>query len=386
MPPTPVTDLPPGAADLLRTAREVADDLATDAIARDQAGKPAIDETARLRDAGLLAALTPPGPGRGTQWHTACAAIREIATADGSIGEMLARHYVLTWSNHFYGSSGTPDAGEADSAHAQWLWTGAVRPVGAATDPGAPDLTLTPAPGGYELNGRRWVDTAATVADQLVVDAVCTTTGDILVVRVPRGLAGVTGEPAHDRLGQRVADAGTIVLDGVTVAPQQVVGHRPHDVESTTPRAALADPALRLALCHVGLGVIEGALAEARDLSRNSRTTRLPATDPDLLLAYGDLASHAQTAVALVDRATNAMARALHPVPHADLEEPTAFHVATAETVTAHAMLHITAGVLELADAPGLDRFWRNARVLTADHATARSLRTIGHHYLNGAA
>ncbi|MFI8952231.1 hypothetical protein ACIGO6_37840 [Streptomyces sp. NPDC053750] len=56
---------------------------------------------------------------------------------------MLARHHVHTWSSHFYGTSAKPDAGEADSARAQWLWTGAVRPVAATTDHTAPALTLT---------------------------------------------------------------------------------------------------------------------------------------------------------------------------------------------------------------------------------------------------
>ena len=32
----------------------------------------------------------------------------------------------------------------------------------------------------------------------------------------------------------------------------------------------------------------------------------------------------------------------------------------------------------------GLDRFWRNARVLTAHHPAAHRLRSIGEHYLNG--
>lgn len=68
MTPVPTT---PGSTDerrrtLLRTARDVADDLAADAIARDQAGEPPVDEADRLREAGLPAALTPPGPERGT--------------------------------------------------------------------------------------------------------------------------------------------------------------------------------------------------------------------------------------------------------------------------------------------------------------------------------
>ncbi|MFC6986831.1 hypothetical protein [Streptomyces cirratus] len=236
------------------------------------------------------------------------------------------------------------------------------------------------------LNGRRRVDTAVDAADQIVVDAACAVTGDVLIVRIPSGARGVSVQPAPGRLGQRVAGAGEIVLDRVTVTPGQVLGHRPHDEESTAPFTALAGPALRLALCHVGLGIAEGALGEARDLSRGGRAHRLPGEDPDLFLAYGELASAAQAAGAVVDRATAVMARALDTGEQLDAEEPAgiAALVATAETVTSKAALHITARVLEFADAPGLDRFWRNARVLTAQQPVAQRLRSIGEHYLNG--
>ncbi|MFD7262342.1 acyl-CoA dehydrogenase [Streptomyces sp. NPDC059874] len=372
---------------LLRTARDVADDLAADAIARDQAGLPPVDETARLREAGLLAALTPPWPGRGADWRTGCAVIRAIAAADSSVGDVLARHYVHAWSGRFYAGHHDATALEETSVREQWLWTGAVRTPAAGADTDRPDLTLRPQPRntGYVLDGRRSVDTSVAVADQIVVDAVCAVTGDALVVRIPPGARGMTIEPAHDRLGQRVAGAGDILLDRVAVTPEQVLGRRPHDEESTTPFTALAEPALRLALCHVGLGIAEGALGEARDLSRGGRAYRPPGQDPDLLLTYGELASAAQTATAVVDRATEVMAQALDTGPHLDAEEPAgvAALVATAETVTSKAALHITARVLELADAPGLDRFWRNARVLTAHRPAAHRLRSIGEHYLN---
>ncbi|MFD7628957.1 acyl-CoA dehydrogenase family protein [Streptomyces sp. NPDC059851] len=371
---------------LLRTARDVADDLAADAIARDQAGKPPTDEAARLREAGLLAALTPPGPGRGTDWRTGCAVIREISAADSSVGDVLARHYVHTWGGRFYASHDHDTGLEEESVREQWLWTGAVRTPAPHDDTDGPDLTLRPRSNGYVLNGRRSVDTAVAVADQIVVDAVCAVTGDVLVVRIPPGVRGVTVEPVHDRLGQRVAGAGEVVLDRVTVALGQVLGRRPHDEESTAPFTALAEPALRLALCHVGLGNAEGALTEARDLSRGGRAHRLPGEDPDLLLTYGELASAAQTATAVVDRATEVMAQVLDTGAQLDAEAPAgvAALVATAETVTSKAALHITTRVLELADAPGLDRFWRNARVLTAHRPVAHRLRSIGEHYLNG--
>ncbi|WP_374777548.1 acyl-CoA dehydrogenase family protein [Streptomyces sp. NBC_01310] len=371
---------------LLRTARDVADDLAADAIARDQAGRPPVDERARLREAGLLAALTPPGPGRGADWRTGCAVIREIAAADSSVGDVLARHYVHTWSGRFYASREHAATLEEASVREQWLWTGAVRTPAPDDDTEGPDLTLRPRNNGYVLNGRRSVDTAVAVADQIVVDAVCAVTGDVLVVRLTPRMHGVSIETARDRLGQRVAGAGEVVLDRVAVAPGQVLGRRPHDEESTTPFTALAEPALRLALCHVGLGIVEGALTEARDLSRGGRAYRPPGEDPDLLLTYGELASAAHTATAVVDRATEVMAQALDTGAHLDAEEPAgvAALVATAETVTSKAALHITTRVLELADAPGLDRFWRNARVLTAHRPVAHRLRSIGEHYLNG--
>ncbi|MGW6859801.1 acyl-CoA dehydrogenase [Streptomyces xanthophaeus] len=390
MPKTPSTTLRRSAEEqrraLLRTARDVADDLAADAIARDQAGEPPTDEATRLREAGLLATLTPPWPDRGADWLTGCAVIRRIASADSSVGEVLARHYVHAWSGRFYASRHHAAALEEESVREQWLWTGAIRTPEPDDDTEGPDLTLVPRDTGYVLNGCRSVDTAVGVADQIVVDALCAVTGDLLVVLVPPGARGVSIEPARGRLGQRVVGAGEVVFDRVTVPPGQVLGRRPHDEESTAPFTALAEPALRLALCHVGLGIVEGALTEARDLSRGGRAHRLPGTDPDLFLTYGELASAAQTATAVVDRATEVMAQALDTGARLDAEEPAdvAALVATAETVTSKAALHVSARVLELADAPGLDRFWRNARVLTAHRPAAHRLRSIGQHYLSG--
>lgn len=364
----------------------MADDLSADAITRDQAGKPPHDEVARLREAGLPAALTPHASDHGADWRTGCTVIRKISTADSSVGEVLARHYVHAWSGRFYASHQHATTLEEESVRERWLWTGAVRTPVPGDDTDGTDLTLRPRDTGYVLSGRRFVETAVAVADQIVLDATCPVTGDVLVVRVPSHARGMTLEPAHDRLGQRVGGAGEVVLDRVAVTPGQVLGRRPHDEESAPPFTALAEPALRLALCHVGLGIVEGALTEARDLSRGGRAYRLPGADPDLFLTYGELASAAQTATAVVDRATEVMARALDPGAQLDAEEPAGVCalVATAETVTSKAALHVTARVLELADAPGLDRFWRNARVLTAHHPAAHRLRSIGEHYLNG--
>ncbi|MFG2872504.1 acyl-CoA dehydrogenase family protein [Streptomyces sp. NPDC048338] len=391
-----------------RITRELADDLAVDALSRDRAGKAPFDELARLQEAGLPALLTPPGPdGRGADWRAACAVIREISAADSSVGELLAHHYALSWSARFFGAAAGPQAVEDRAAGERWLLAGGVdQPVGA----GGTGLTLTPVDGGHVLDGRRAFASGVAVADRLVVGARCTETGDLLVALVDPAHPAVFTDAGTDRVGQRLAGAGTVTFDRVPVAPHDLLGSLPRDEHAASPFATLAPLALRLVLVHVGLGIAEGALAEARDVSRAAQAAvphahpapdgvDYPVTggdDPYLLLAYGELATEAHAAAAVVERATDALARGL-PAEHAlgvDERADIAVLIAAAEAVTSRSAVRITTRILELvagteaADTaptgPGFDRFWRNARALTAPTSSAGRLRAIGDHYLNG--
>ncbi|MER5963612.1 acyl-CoA dehydrogenase [Streptomyces sp. NPDC002057] len=422
-----------------RVTRELADDLAVDALTRDRAGKAPFDEVARLQEAGLPALLTAPGPNRrGADWRAACAVVREISAADSSVGELLAHHYALSWSSRFFGplrdagpaqptgaartsatsrTSGAshPPAPELDArtAEERWLLAGGIEPPRNETEPG---LTLTPADsgGGWFLDGRRAFASAVTVADRFVVAARPGGTGDLLVVLVDPAGSGVFTDGGTERVGQRLAGAGTVTFDRVPVAPEDVLGVLPHDEHAVAPFTTLAPLALRLLLVQVGLGIAEGALAEARDISRadqagpgagghvggpSASDGSAPVgtgDDPYLLLAYGELATAAHAAAAVVERATDALTHGLLAGWSLGVEERAdiAVLVAAAETVTGRAAVHITTRILELVDGtagadvrgggPGFDRFWRNARALTAPTQAAHRLRDIGDHYLNG--
>ncbi|MEV0321521.1 acyl-CoA dehydrogenase family protein [Streptomyces sp. NPDC050658] len=384
-----------------RVVRELADDLAVDAELRDRAGKPPFDEVSRLREAGLPALLTPPGPdGRGGDWHTACTAVRDIAAADSSVAELLAQHHALSWSPRLFGTPEEAAALELRAHQEQWLWGGDTELPDARTGTG---LALTPVADGYVLNGRRTLTACVAVADRLVHTVRDTSTGEWVVVHLDPAHPGVSTQPAHDLLGQRLSGSGGVSYDDVPVAAHQVLGGVPVDEHEISPFTALAPLTRRLLLVQVGLGNAEGALAEARDISRalprphsapdtGGGTYAPPSADPYLLLAYGELATAVHTAGAVADRATDALARGLAagPVLGADERADMAFLVGAAEAVTADAALHVTTRVLELtADAPspaadpGLDRFWRNARTLTAHGSAAHRLRDIGEHYLN---
>lgn len=393
-----------------RVTRELTDDLAVDALARDRAGKAPFDELARLQEAGLPALLTPPSPDgrRGADWRAASAVIREISTADSSVGELLAHHYVLGWSARFFGPGGTGTAEPLERAAERegWLLAGGVEPPRSETGPEA-DLVLTPEGGGFVLEGRRLFSSGVTVADRLVVGARCTGTGDLLTVLVDPADPSVFTEPGTDRLGQRLSGAGTVAFDRTPVAADGVLGRVPRDEHDVTPYAALAPLALRLLLVQVALGITEGALAEARDVSRAAHaapphpggsgtgTAYAPrGDDPYLLLAYGELATAAHAAASVAGRATDALARGLDAGRSLGVEERAdiAVLVGAAEAVTGRTAVHVTTRVLELVGSadgprhagPGFDRFWRNARALTAHQSPAHRLRDIGDHYLNG--
>ncbi|MEV0598348.1 acyl-CoA dehydrogenase family protein [Streptomyces sp. NPDC050315] len=376
-----------------RAVRELADDLAVDANARDRAGKPPFEEVSRLREAGLPGFLAPPGPGgRGTDWGTACAAVREIAAADSSVAELLARHYVLSWGPRLFGAQQHAARVESRAARERWLWAGSTEAPGT---PAGDGLLLTPvgkrAGRKYVLNGQRALAAGAGVADRLLLSAVHADSGESVIVVVDPAFTTVCPEAPEGRLGQRLTGAATVGCEEVPVAAGQVLGTVLEDEYTVSPYTALAPLALRLVLLHVGLGNAEGALAEARDISRVS-----PDEDPYLLLAYGELATSAHSASSVVGHATDAMAQGLLAGPGLGPDERAeiAFLVAAAEAVATESALHITTRVLELtagtpdrspATDPGFDRFWRNARALTTRGSPAHRLRDIGAHYLNGA-
>ncbi|MFD5571988.1 acyl-CoA dehydrogenase family protein [Streptomyces cadmiisoli] len=384
----------PGHAHWLHVAREAADDLATDAAVRDQAGKAPFDEVSRLREAGLLTLLVPAElGGGGGDWTTAYAAIREIAAADGAIGQLLGCHYFLSWSAGFLAERpALADRIALQSATEQWCWGGGLAPREAP-----PRLTRTA--DGQVLDGRQSYPTGVLVADRLAVRAVRSDTGEpVAVVVDPAGL-GVVVDGDADTFGQRLAAGGSAEFDAVPVADDDVLGSLSADEDVLTPPAALASPVGRLVSVQLRLGMAEGVLAEAREYSRSARVPwhqAGPAGTPrDLhaLTAYGELTVLTRAASALTDQALHAVHTGLARGEELSYEEYAEISVlaAMADAAASRAAQESTARALEIVGARsasarlGFDRFWRNARTQTLYEPVADRLRDVGDYFLNGA-
>ncbi|MBX7553943.1 acyl-CoA dehydrogenase family protein [Streptomyces sp. NPDC004232] len=383
----------PDRAHWLRVARETADDLATDAVAREQAGKAPFDEASRLRESGLLTLLVPAGlGGGGADWPTAYAVVREIAAADGAIGQLLGSHYFLSWSARFFAEPSLATQVERQSAAEQWFWGG-----GLARQ--EPPLTLARTAAGFVLDGRQSYTTGVLVADRLAVRAVRADTGEPLAVVVDPAHHGVGIDGDADTFGQRLAAGGSVEFDGVPVAGDDVLGSLSADEDVLSPLAALASPVGRLLSVQLRLGMAEGVLSEAREYSRASHSPWHPdwpvgsPQDPQMLSAYGELTVLTRAASALTDQAQEAVHGGLVRGEDLTYDEYAEISVLVAmtEAAASRAAQESTAraldiiGVRSASSRLGFDRFWRNARTHTLYEPVAHRLRDVGDYFLNGA-
>ncbi|MGW1805567.1 acyl-CoA dehydrogenase family protein [Streptomyces sp. NPDC002078] len=383
----------PCRAHWLQVARETADDLATDAAAREQAGKAPFDEVSRLREAGLLTLLVPAElGGGGADWPTAYAVVKEVAAADGAIGQLLGCHYFLSWSARFFTEPARAARVAHQSAAEDWCWGGGLAPQELP-------LTLTKKARGYVLDGRQSYATGVRVADRLAVRAERAGTGEPLAVVVDPAHHGVRIDGDVDTFGQRLAAGGSVEFDAVPVAADDVLGSLSADEDVLSPLAALASPVGRLLSAQLLLGMAEGVLAEAREYSRAGHAPWHPAwpagspQDPQVLTAYGELTVLTRSASALTEQAVQAVHGGLargEDLTYDDYADISVL-VAMSEAAASRAAHESTARALDIIGSRsassrlGFDRFWRNARTHTLYEPVAHRLRDIGDYVLNGA-
>ncbi|MFJ9566121.1 acyl-CoA dehydrogenase family protein [Streptomyces fuscichromogenes] len=392
-----VTDAAVGQVDWLHVAREMADDLATDAAEREQAGKAPLDEVARLRESGLLTVLAPAEQGGGgADWRTAYAVVRTVAAADGAIGHLLGHHYFLSFSARFFADPARAARVEQESTQRQWYWGGGIGSH-------EPPLILTPTARGYLLNGHQRYATGVGIADRLVVRAARYGTGEPLAVLADPAHPGVVSGGSGDTFGQRLAVGGVVEFDSVPVAADDVFGSLSPDEGVLSPFAALAAPTARLVSAQFCLGIAEGLLAEVREHGRAVRSHWQPFSpqpwpvgppqDPYALTVYGELTVAARAASALAEQAVDALLRGL--AQGEDLDDEECAEIAVLASVTEAAASRAAqetstraldiVGVDAASTRHGFDRFWRNARTHTLREPAAHRLREIGDYFLNGA-
>ncbi|MFF1654042.1 acyl-CoA dehydrogenase family protein [Streptomyces sp. NPDC058255] len=375
----------------IERAAEVAAVLATDAADRDRAGETPYAEVQLLKDSGLVTLLGPAQHGGGGQeWPTAYRVVREVAKADGSIGQLLGYHYLWFWAARLVGTREQWEEVEARAAREKWFFGGAVNPRDT-------DVVVTEDGDDLVFTGHKTFSTGSKVSDVTVLEGVLGGTDQHVFAIVPSDSAGLTFHDDWDNIGQRLTESGSVSLDGVRTPWASAAGY----VDKVfRPRVynTLNVPTIQLVFVNFYLGIAGGALEAAATYTRTKSRSWLhgghdkAVDEPYVIDTYGDLTAKLWAVEALAD-AVAQEGQKLHGDPDAVTEQTRgAFEVRVA-AVKARATdvaLEITHRIFEVtgaratASAEGLDRFWRNVRTHTLHDPVAYKRREVGRNVLTG--
>ncbi|MGB3481048.1 MAG: acyl-CoA dehydrogenase family protein [Mycobacterium sp.] len=368
-------------------AAEVADALAQDALARDRANRDPDAELKLLKDSGLANLLIPTRyGGGGGHWSSAFRAVRILARADASIAQILSYHYCNHAAIVFFGDPSLWEQRFTASAQGQWLWGDSVNPVD-------PDLTLTPEGTGFRLNGFKRFSTGASTGDVTLVMALAPQPDRVLASVIEHDRPGVEYLGDWDALGQRLSASGSVRFNNVAVAAEDILGE-----VADEPYSTLVTPGVQLGFANLYLGIAEGALQRARDLTLARRGAWVLSDvehysrDPFVQRVFGELLARTAAAEALTDRwnarfdAVIARGGDVTAADRADVE----IGIANAKVVTTETALEVAQRVFEVTGSSsarsevGLDLFWRNIRTHSLHDPIDYKKLEIGAHYLTG--
>ncbi|GGZ58468.1 acyl-CoA dehydrogenase family protein [Streptomyces rubiginosohelvolus] len=382
---------PDSPAAWIERAAEVAALLATDAAARDKAGATPYTEIQLLKDSGLVTLLGPAEHGGGGQdWTTAYRVIREVAKADGSIGQLLGYHYLWNWAARLVGTREQWEHVEAEAVRHTWFFGGAVNPRDS-------DVVVTEDGDDLVFTGAKTFSTGSKVSDVTVLEGVLEGTDRHIFAIVPSDSPGLTFHDDWDNIGQRLTESGGVTIDGVRTPWASAAGYVDKEFR---PRVynTLNVPTIQLVFISFYLGIAAGALETAATYTRTKARSWLhggydqAVDEPYVIDTYGDLTAKLWAVEALAD-AVAAEGQKLHDAPDEVTEQSRAafeVRVAAAKARATDVALEVTSRIFEVtgaratASAEGLDRFWRNVRTHTLHDPVAYKRREVGRHVLTG--
>jgi alkylation response protein AidB-like acyl-CoA dehydrogenase len=375
--------------DPIAAAEVLASDFAATAIQRDRTGGTPKRERDLLRASGLLT-LTIPAElgGGGASWATALRTVRAIARADGSLAHVFGFQHLLLATVRLFGTRAQFGSLARATVEGRWFWGNALNPLDTR-------VVLQPEDGEFRLHGEKSYCSGARDADQLVVSAIDARTRKLLVAAIPADRPGITARDDWDNMGQRQTDSGSVVFESVRVRESEILSD-PGPLGSTF--ASMRPLIAQLTLCNVYLGIAEGALGEARAVTRErgrawfaSGVARVE-DDPYVLATLGDLWAGLEGARHVVDAAASELDRAWERGDDLRLDERgrVAVTVAAAKITATSAGLAVANRMFDSAGARatsarlGLDRFWRNLRTHTLHDPVDYKRRDVGRWYLTG--
>jgi alkylation response protein AidB-like acyl-CoA dehydrogenase len=379
------------ASPLLKTAAQLAVQLRATAAAREHANAQPFGEIDLLRQGGLLEALEPREfGGGGLSWPQGLRIVREIASGDTSVGQLLGYHYSISRFAQVGGRPGQHEQVSRRAARERWFW-------GDAADPLGPDIIFTRDGDGFRASGYKDFSTGASIADGIVIFGKLDDQPGAAII--PKGRRGLRFDRSTwDHLGQRLTESGRTILDNVRIEAEEVIGELPAPKGETPAISTLAIPLVQSAFSAFYLGAARGAIRDAAEYVRSntrpwlhSGVTRAT-DDPYIIERFGEFEVELLSAETLLDRAAEQLQAALEAGPRLSFRErgEIAVTIYAAKVLSTRVALDITSRVFEVQGARStsrrydFDRRWRDVRTHTLHDPVVYKTREVGDYILNG--
>lgn len=373
------------------------DRIAQGTIAREQNRRLPFEQVAWLRAAGFGALRIPRAyGGYGLNPQQAFDLLVDLAAADPNIAHLFRGHFAVVEER-----LAMPDS----PTRAKWLTRiGRGDIIGnASTETGAQaelgrkgTLIRREANGDFRLSGRKfyttgslfadWIDTSATLID---ADG----TEEMASVLVDARAAGVKIEDDWDGFGQKLTGTGTGHFEAVLVEEE--------DILRRSQRLPWLGAVYQSVLLAVLAGIARQAVTETahhlrgRERVYSHGNSALARQDPQLLQVVGQIASQAKATEVLLRDLT----AAFEPISEiwrrdgraavVEAAGPLEVRVGQTQLVIADLVLDLTTklfnalGASAARQGAGLDRHWRNARVVLSHNPLVYRARVVGEFVVN---
>ncbi|KAK4057055.1 hypothetical protein OIO90_001955 [Microbotryomycetes sp. JL221] len=386
--------------DFLARAQQVAELLALDVAERDRDNVVPSRQVQLLKDAGLVTALGPiEHGGGGLSFEQGYKLQRAVSAGDGSIGQLLAYHYLWSYTAWVVGT-------EEQAAYEAERYTKGKYFIGGAVNPRDSDLAVSETPDGRNLvfNGRKAFSTGSKVSDLTVLEGVFEGTETHVFALAESKQPGIVyGDDWKDVLGMRGTQSGSVTITNVVVPWARALGFDPA-TKAFQPLGAfntLLLPAIQNTFSNFYLGIAQGALAQAAKYTvKNTRAWPfagdVKSTGHEefyIQETYGELQSKLWALEAQLDRTGELIGALLSRQNRQVTDEErgqVAVRIAATKVTATEIALEVTTKIYEVLGARSIafkasfDHFWRNVRTHTLHDPKPHKAAEVGRFVLKG--
>jgi alkylation response protein AidB-like acyl-CoA dehydrogenase len=359
-----------------RLAREFARaEIAPHAREWDESSHFPRDVFRKLGELGFLGALVPEAyRGSALTYREYIAIIEELAAVEGGVALSVAAHNSLC-TNHIllFGSEAQKEHWLPRLATGEILGAWGLTEPEAGSDAGGTRTVATRRGAGWVLRGSKSFTTHASVGGVAVLMARTTPGTDhqgISAFVVPLDAKGVAVGKKEDKLGMRVSDTASLILDDCHLPAEALLGR---EGEGFVQAMEVLDGG-RISIAALGVGIARGALDAAVAYAKERRQFDRPiAQFQAIRLKLADMATAVAAARLLTERAADAKDAGEKVTLSAS--QAKLFSSETAVRVCEEAV-QIHGGYGYIKDYP-VEKFWRDSKLCTIGEGTSEIQRLV---------